>query len=64
MEAADRIIAVSQYTRQQIIQHYQINADKIDVVHNGIDPVEFARKEHKTNDKLVFSGKNHPSKGS
>lgn len=64
MEAADRIIAVSQYTRQQIIQHYQINADKIDVVHNGIDPVEFARKEHKLKDKLVvFLGRITHQKG-
>ncbi|MBK7651205.1 MAG: glycosyltransferase family 4 protein [Flammeovirgaceae bacterium] len=64
MEAADRIIAVSQYTRQQIIQHYQINADKIDVVHNGIDPVEFARKQHKLKDKLVvFLGRITHQKG-
>jgi glycosyltransferase involved in cell wall biosynthesis len=64
METADRIIAVSQYTRRQIIQHYQIDADKIDVVHNGIDPTEFVHKQHKLKDKLVvFLGRITHQKG-
>lgn len=32
---ADRIIAVSQYTKQLLIQHYGIREDRIQVVHNG-----------------------------
>jgi glycogen synthase len=36
MEAADRVIAVSEYTRQMIHRHYQIPLNKITVVHNGI----------------------------
>ena len=32
---ADRIIAVSQYTKQLLIQHYGIAPDRITVVHNG-----------------------------
>ncbi len=34
---ADRIIAVSELTRQAIIRDYGIPADKIEVVHNSID---------------------------
>ena len=38
---ADRIIAVSQVTKDVIIEQYGIPADKIDVVHNAIDTVSF-----------------------
>lgn len=34
---ADRIIAVSEFTRQAIVREYDIPADKIDVVHNSLD---------------------------
>lgn len=34
---ADRIVAVSQHTKDGIIREYGIPADKIDVVHNSID---------------------------
>lgn len=32
---ADRIIAVSQYTKNILVRHYGIAADKVNVVHNG-----------------------------
>lgn len=35
---ADRIVAVSQHTKNAIIREYNIPADKIDVVHNHFDP--------------------------
>lgn len=35
---ADRIIAVSQFTKQEIIDRYAISPDKIDVVYQGCDP--------------------------
>ncbi|MBC17014.1 Glycosyl transferase group 1 [Pseudodesulfovibrio profundus] len=35
-EAADRIIAVSHFTRDTIIKRYSINPDKITVVHNAV----------------------------
>jgi glycosyltransferase involved in cell wall biosynthesis len=38
MEVADRIIAVSEFTKNVIAQRYGISRDKIEVVHNGIDP--------------------------
>ncbi|HTR18862.1 MAG TPA: glycosyltransferase family 4 protein [Candidatus Paceibacterota bacterium] len=37
MEAADRVIAVSQYTKDIITRHYGIPDWKIKVIHNGID---------------------------
>lgn len=37
MLMADRIIAVSQHTKDMIIEDYDIPADKIEVVHNSID---------------------------
>jgi glycosyltransferase involved in cell wall biosynthesis len=38
--AADRIVAVSNYTKKIISENYDINQKKIDVVHNGINPRE------------------------
>lgn len=36
-QLADRIVAVSDITKQMIIKDYDVPADKIDVVHNSID---------------------------
>lgn len=44
---ADRIIAVSEYTKREIIRNYGTPAEKIDVVYQGCDPVfskEIARE--------------------
>jgi glycogen synthase len=38
---SDAIIAVSQFTKDIIVQRYKIPADKVEVVHNAIDPSEF-----------------------
>ncbi len=37
MQQADSVIAVSGYTKQKIIEHYNIPESKINVVHNAID---------------------------
>lgn len=37
MEGADSVIAVSDFTKQIIVREYGIPADKVQVVHNGID---------------------------
>lgn len=37
MEAADAVIAVSDFTKQLIVREYGIAPDKVRVVHNGID---------------------------
>ncbi len=41
MEEADRVVAVSQYTKDIIVKHYGIAENKISVVHNGIDETDF-----------------------
>lgn len=38
-QCADRVIAVSEYTKQEIIRYYHIPENKIDVVYQGCDPV-------------------------
>ncbi|MFH1209872.1 MAG: glycosyltransferase family 4 protein [archaeon] len=38
LRVADKIIANSNYTKQNVIRCYNINPDKIDVIHWGIDP--------------------------
>ncbi|MBS3909223.1 MAG: glycosyltransferase family 4 protein [Actinobacteria bacterium] len=38
MEAADRIVTVSNYTKSIVAKYYGIDPDKISVVHNGIEP--------------------------
>ncbi len=56
MEEADKVIAVSNFTKNIIVTHYGINADKVEVVHNG---VEFIHKEgiEKNMHKLKEAGK-------
>lgn len=36
MQEADRVIAVSQWTKNIIVSRYAIDADKVEVVHNGV----------------------------
>jgi len=38
LHLADRVIAVSEHTKQSIMRDYGVPADKIEVVHNSIDP--------------------------
>ncbi|HET9485898.1 MAG TPA: glycosyltransferase [Chryseosolibacter sp.] len=40
MRCADKVVAVSFRTKNIAIQHYHIDSDKIEVVHNGITPRE------------------------
>lgn len=37
MEKADTVIAVSEFTKNIIVEHYGVSADKVEVVHNGIE---------------------------
>ncbi|GAC1386785.1 MAG: glycosyltransferase family 4 protein [Candidatus Saccharimonadales bacterium] len=43
MMLADRIIAVSNHTKQVVMRHYGIPANKIEVVHNSIDVESYAQ---------------------
>lgn len=50
MEAADMVVAVSNLTRQIVINRYGINPNKVVTVHNGVEPSE--------NNKFVDAPKN------
>ena len=41
MMHADAVIAVSYYTKQLLVDKYHINPNKIEVVHNGVFPVDY-----------------------
>jgi glycogen(starch) synthase len=41
MEAADRVITVSNLTRQIVIERYGIHPDKVVTVYNAVEPIEY-----------------------
>ncbi len=43
MEAADRVVTVSEFTKKIVHEKYGIPEKKIDVVHNGIDETDYIR---------------------
>ncbi len=47
VERADRVIAVSAQMRADITTHFQINPDRVVVIHNGVDAEAFARTERR-----------------
>jgi len=66
-EAADRLIAVSYYTKDIIVHHYGIDPKKVEVVHNGKDDkvpsfnkVHTCRSDKKT---VLFLGRLTHQKG-
>lgn len=67
MHAADKIIAVSNLTRETIINKYGINPDKVVTVYNAVDPVELdeqLKPESRIRDKIVtFLGRITMQKG-
>ncbi len=57
MEAADCIMAVSAYTKNKVIEHYDINPSKIKVIHNAVERSEDWVNEDfgiKKNSKVVL----------
>jgi phosphatidyl-myo-inositol dimannoside synthase len=41
LNSADMVIAVSQFTREQVISRYPVNPEKVVVLPNGVDPAAF-----------------------
>jgi len=41
LDLADKIIAVSSFTKNILIKHYNVSPEKISIVHNGIDLEEY-----------------------
>lgn len=44
MDAADKVITVSDFTKNLVMEHYGIPAEKISVVHNGIESKDYPAK--------------------
>jgi len=67
MQKADRIIAVSNFTKSKIIEHYGIPPEKISVVHNAVDFSQDYRDERfeikKTDRVVLFLGRITLQKG-
>jgi len=61
LEGADRIIAVSHYTKALIQSQYGIPADKIDVVHNAVSrrdaPSVYRAVRHPAEKRVLFMGR-------
>jgi len=56
MEAADMVVAVSNLTRNIIIDKYGIHPDKVKVVHNAVESVDkrlFAQEQKHVKEKIV-----------
>jgi starch synthase len=45
VEAADRVIAVSNKMRDDILEHFETDPARVVVIHNGIDPDRFRRTD-------------------
>jgi glycogen synthase len=56
MHNADKVIAVSNYTRNMIISHYGVEPSKVEVVHNGVERKSRKSRQSKISkdDKLVL----------
>ena len=67
MHKADKIIAVSNFTKNKITTHYDIPSEKIDVVHNAVDFSEHHGNENfeikKTGKVVLFLGRLTLQKG-
>jgi glycogen(starch) synthase len=59
MEKADKIIAVSNFTKRVCVEKYGIPSDKISVVHNAVYPID----EGNTQDVVLFLGRLTIQKG-
>ena len=55
MEAADKIITVSNHTKNIVIQKYGINPDKVITIYNAIDPYDIEKVKQKKgfSEKLI-----------
>jgi len=62
MQRADKIIAVSQFTKASVTSTYHIPSSKIHVIHNGIYPQEYICTETEiTETKKTYNIENEPA---
>ncbi len=57
LEQANKIIAVSNFTKCELLEYYKIPEEKIRVIHNGVDPNKFqpAKDKRKIKEELGFN---------
>jgi glycosyltransferase involved in cell wall biosynthesis len=53
MRRLDRVIAVSEWVKMELIEIAKVKASRIDVVYNGVDFDSFHPREHKTEDVVL-----------
>jgi len=66
LEGADHIIAVSEWTKQVLVKHYEIEAEKISVVHNGVvikENSQFTKDKFLGSNVVTFLGRITYQKG-
>lgn len=64
VKKTNRIVAVSEFTKADLITTYQLSADKIDVIYNGVSSA-FKPTERRLKDKtpyFIYVGAIHPRK--
>jgi len=54
MHHADKVIAVSNYTKNMVVKKYGIPSSKVHVVHNGVEMGNMESPMFKTKDKIVL----------
>ncbi len=60
---ADAIIAVSNYTKSKVVEHYGIDPTKISVVHNAIEPTHETTSSHHGSKTVLYLGRLTLQKG-
>jgi glycosyltransferase involved in cell wall biosynthesis len=57
IQIADRIVCVSENTKQELLQYYSFaNPDKIDVIYHGINPIKVPYIDNQWGDYILFVG--------
>ncbi|KON34100.1 MAG: hypothetical protein AC479_02020 [miscellaneous Crenarchaeota group-6 archaeon AD8-1] len=52
IEKSNKIIAVSDFTRRELLKYYNIKENKICVIHNGVDIIKFSPPKNKKKAKV------------
>ncbi len=63
LSQADKVIAVSNYTKQRIIEHYGVDPSKIDVIYNGIEVGSEPNYRERSGKIVTFIGRLTIQKG-
>ncbi len=63
LHAADKIIAVSEYTKNKIVDHYGVDSHKVEVVHNAVTKGNTQHKFNKNSKMVLFLGRLTLQKG-